>query len=232
MDLDETSREQEFEGHITNVEKHWHGIFSYNLIQGLEGSNIVGKIITLDSIIKYMNDQMYGTKQKVYSLVKGLGNITELDLVIAPTGLDNYIHDLAQKCFLVDKSSMLSLRDTGKHVMRLQKFKDKCKDYQDKTEQCTNTISRQLQEFRGSTFTFVETFFTDNEGNRNRLNEIHADLFQILRNIPHENLSSFNNFMNTVGFRRCLLDRLDNIVTNRANVNVDNFIESLSRLRQ
>jgi len=221
MDGDETSREKLF-GHISKPEEHFHGIFTYHLIEGLEGKAAERGIITFDGLRKHMLKAMENEQQQLQLLAEGGGGVLDLKIALAPEEiLNTYIEKLKRDCNILNENNIYIVQKAAASILELKYYTE----YQSYSESCRQKFLTYLQKSKSRVSMWINDNITENIEYRNEIDKIDPTLYDVLALLDSTTFSSLSEFTNTDRFRLCLIDALYLVMNNPKNATVKAFID-------
>jgi hypothetical protein len=234
MDSEGTAREITLPHNFDEREEHCHGIFTYHLIEALEGTYSDKGIITFSELSQGLNERIAKyNDQQLYPLVEGQGDIMHFELVLARRNIEKYISLLSDGCKLPtnDKISIFSARDIAQRIAKLQTFKKYYEQNKEIVDHYRQDVEQQLSRIQSEISNWIEDSITTDSDSRNKLNEIHSGLFENLYLLPADCLSSFDAFINASNdrFKTCVLDGLGVMINNPQNTTAQAFIVACKR---
>jgi hypothetical protein len=210
---------------LTDKNPHFHGSFTYHLLEGLDGraSDEKTGIVTLDGLYKYVQSQMKtdGEQKAIFSVTEGQ-NLEGIEIaVVHDIWVNNRDELVVQIRDSVDKLEQIAtLHNAAKKLSELEKIEPNSSQL----STFRNAITESLQHYNGKLIGWLD----DNMGDiQPKIDKISSEIYPSMYNL--EDYLAYHKFltMDSIHLRR--LSALCDMINNKTNEDV--FIKRLTPTR-
>lgn len=208
-------KSREIKGCIDNDNKmaHNHGIFTFNLLQGLDNKAADNKgIVTLTKLYAYIDSQMPEDQKPKFSIAEG-SRINDISLALSNTYKQTVDQLTAAIRRYIDIGGIQSLNAATKRIEELENLDENNPEI----ENLQNTINNILQPYSQT----IGEWLTANQNDQPKFEMVSHGLYNYLFDL--DQFLNFDNLKDIDNLNLCLLSAMCDVIND--NRNVEHFLK-------